>query len=160
MYDASVLANNVLKRSFDEGYDITPMHLQKILFFIAAQYIKAAETPLLAERFQAWDYGPVLQSIYHEFKPFGASPIRRYSKDSEGNAYILDESSAPLVKQIIDEVWDSIKGRPAFQLSRITHNAGSAWYQAWQATRPYLDDEAMRSDETYFSDLGLSFPGE
>lgn len=63
MYSPTMIANNILSRSFSDKVDITPMKLQRILYFTAAEYQKATHKPLLEEPFSTWTYGPVAYSI-------------------------------------------------------------------------------------------------
>lgn len=55
------------------------MHLQKLTYFAHGWYIAFNDQeqiqPLINEPFQAWEYGPVCSSIYHEFKGFGCNAI-------------------------------------------------------------------------------------
>lgn len=69
-YVSTLIANNVLSRAFAKKAYISPMKLQKILYFVAAEYQKKAGQSLFSERFETWQYGPVLRSVYSEFHPF------------------------------------------------------------------------------------------
>ena len=155
-FDSASISNNILKRSFEEGVPITPLKLQKILFFTAAQYVKrsSGKEPLLNELFQPWQYGPVLPSVYAEFKSYGGKPIRRYAKDAEGKAYTITEDVDAL-KVTLDEVWAATRGLGATRLVAITHARDSAWWKAYQEESRYIKDEAILSDTTYVSLLGV-----
>lgn len=158
-FDPSMISNNVLKRAFDEGVPVSPMKLQKILYFAACQYAKrSGGQVLLAEQFQPWKFGPVLQSVYGEFKTYGGQEIRRYAKDAEGRAFVIDEGANPDLAVTLDEVWAATKGRSAFNLSQITHAPESAWWHAWKSSAPYIDDQALVLDSTYNGRLGLDEP--
>lgn len=155
-FDPSMISNNILRRAFDEGVPVTPMKLQKILYFAASQYAKrSGGQVLLAEQFQPWKFGPVLQSVYGEFKTYGGQQIRRYAKDAEGRAFVIDEDSNPDLATTLDEVWAATRGLSAFNLSQITHKRDSAWWDAWQQDERYIDDEDLKHDSTYFAFLGL-----
>lgn len=76
MVSVQAFANTVLKKSFEELIQVSPMKLQKLLYFIYADYLKKTKEPLLSEKFQVWQYGPVLSSAYYEFKSW---PFRNKS---------------------------------------------------------------------------------
>ncbi|KAB2582463.1 hypothetical protein BS297_25645 [Rhodococcus erythropolis] len=154
-FDATRVCNNILQRAFDEDVPVTPMKLQKILYFVASEYAKDTEKPLLSEPFQQWQYGPVVASVYSEFKPFGSGSIRRYAKDSQGKAYVVNESKNPRLREALDRVWPVVKDRGAVPLSRITHLPESAWRKAFDANERYIDEDDIRLDETYRPKLGL-----
>ncbi|MDN5686449.1 MAG: DUF4065 domain-containing protein [Brachybacterium sp.] len=155
-FDPSMISNNILKRAFDEDVPVSPMKLQKILYFAASEYAKRTRgRVLLAEQFQPWKFGPVLQSVYGEFKTYGGQQIRRYAKDAEGRAFIIDEGADPDLASVLDEVWTATRDRTAFNLSQITHAAKSAWWDAWQKSDAYIDDGDLERDSTYTGRLGL-----
>lgn len=158
-YDATLVANNVLYRAnrSKPRAVITPLKLQKVLYFVASEYVKRTGRPLFFEHFQTWEYGPVLLSVYREFRPFSKSTIDAYAKDAAGRAYMADESNDPDLRQTIDRVWDATRGHPGTVLSRITHAEDSAWDKAYQGNKPFLDDEDVKEDRTYYPAL---FPGE
>ena len=63
-----------------KDWNVTNLEAQKLLYF--AHMISLGESegtrPLVAELFQAWDYGPVLPSAYREVKIFGDKPIKPF----------------------------------------------------------------------------------
>ena len=63
-------ANTFLEMAFEEKIDVSPMKLQKLLYFANKRYLKDTGSPLFAESFQSWKYGPVLSSIYYEFRSY------------------------------------------------------------------------------------------
>lgn len=154
-FDAGQVSNNILMRAFKDDFAVSPMKLQKILYFVASEYAKETGKPLLSEPFQPWQYGPVVRSVYSEFKPFGASPIRRYAKDSQGKAYVVDEDQNVKLRKVLDRVWAAVKSRSAVDLSRITHLEGSAWRKAFNAGDQYIRDSDVAGDASYQSRLGL-----
>ncbi|PQP39351.1 Panacea domain-containing protein [Mycolicibacterium austroafricanum] len=154
-FDAGQVCNNVLMRAFRDDFSVSPMKLQKILYFVASEYAKDTGEPLLSEPFQPWQYGPVVQSVYSEFKPFGGGPIRRYAKDSQGKAYIVAEDQNVKLRKVLDRVWPAVKSRSAVDLSRITHLPGSAWRKAFDNSDRYIRDADIESDTSYRSRLGL-----
>lgn len=158
-YSPTMIANNILSRAFAEKIKVTPMKLQKILYFIASEYQKRTHKTLIAEPFQTWAYGPVLRSVYDKFRPFSKAPIRRYARDAQGNAFVIDEDSDLELKHSIDHVWQAAKNMNAVDLSELTRLEGSAWDNAFQEDRPILDPEEVGADYTYREALEMSGAG-
>ena len=153
-FSPSNISNNILKRAFAEDIEVSPMKLQKLLYFVASEYAKASGKPLLNENFRAWRYGPVVRSVYDEFRSFGGSPIRAYAKDAAGKAYSIDEARAPHLEVALKRVWDHAARFSAVELSRITHADDSAWHRAY-GHKEYIDNDALASDTTYLGPLHL-----
>jgi uncharacterized phage-associated protein len=150
------VSNNILRRAFDDDVSVSPMKLQKLLYFVASEYAKQAGRPLLNEKFLAWDYGPVLRSVYDEFRSFGGAPIRAFAKDAAGKSMMIKESKDEALKESIDRIWDHAKDLSAVRLSRITHAEGSAWYQTFKQGRSgAIPNDALQADRTYLAQLNL-----
>lgn len=147
------ISNNILRRAFEEGVEVSPMKLQKLLFFVASEYAKRSGRPLLDGSFQAWQYGPVVRSVYDEFKSYRAGPIRSYGKDAQNKAYLVNENTDPALQQSLNAVWAAAKNVPAVTLSRITHADDSAWSR--NVERGWIPNEALVEDHTYQALLGL-----
>ena len=86
---ASVVCNNILTRAFQENIPVSPMKLQKLMYFVSCEYVKATGKDLLSENFGVWQYGPVLPSLYDEFKSFHDQPITKYATDADGVPYAI-----------------------------------------------------------------------
>ena len=69
MVPALVLANNFIVEAQNGNIkNLTPMKLQKLMYFTYGRYAAQTGRQLFSENFQAWQYGPVLSSVYQEFK--------------------------------------------------------------------------------------------
>jgi len=143
---ATILSNNILRRSFEQSSPISPMKLQKLLYFVYRDFLQQMGQPLFSERFEVWQFGPVLPSVYHEFKQFRSNPIKSYSKDSKGDAYLAKERPDQVLTQIIDLNWERYKRVNGIELSKITHRPNTAWRIAFQKHNHFLDDEDIRRD--------------
>lgn len=76
IYDAVGIAYYILKYSRKElNQGISNLKLQKILYFIQAEFLVKKDEPCFEEIIEAWDFGPVIPAVYQEFKVFGSNNI-------------------------------------------------------------------------------------
>lgn len=146
MISVQALSNTILKKSFDENIPVSPMKLQKLIYFIYRDYLQKTGSPLFTEEFQTWQYGPVLRSVYDEFKTFRASRITRFAKTANDEVYIINETVDPDLCASINNTWNRYKYQDGIALSQITHREGSAWRKAFESGRQTLQDVDIRSD--------------
>lgn len=148
MISTQAAANTFLEMAFEEKIDVSPMKLQKLLYFANKRYLKDANEPLFAEAFQPWKYGPVLNSVYYEFQSYRAEPIKRFARDASDNVYLLNRDCGDEVLiNAFDETWRKYKNRTGIELSKLTHKEGSAWEKAVQNKYTELRDEDIQNEE-------------
>lgn len=145
---ATNLCNNILLRGKKENIAISPMKLQKLMYYVCRDYVKETGEMPIGEQFEVWQYGPVLPSVYAEFKTFGANPIDSFAKDAAGRSYRVDEEANPLLAQVIDVVWAKYKRLSGIELSKKTHKPESGWYRAYMEYRERITEEDMLNDNS------------
>ena len=110
------------------------MKLRKLVCFAHGWHLALTRKPLIDETLQAWDYGPVATSIYHEFKHFRNNEITEPALDLqpiEGSRFRVfvpavlsdDQRTCDLLNRVI-EVCGIYS---ALQLSAMTHEDNSPW---------------------------------
>src|SRR5690242_19451838 len=115
-FSAKAVANEFLKLAKEEHRTLSPMQVIKLVYLAHGWYLAITGRPLLDERVQAWRFGPVVPSIYHEFKKYGNGPIEdpaRTTKLIRNNGgfrlslvpYELEGEDSALAKQVIRVVW-------------------------------------------------------
>lgn len=143
------VANNFLRRGMAENVGITPLKLQKLVYFLYREYLKRTNEQLFSERFETWKFGPVVPSIYAEFSSYGSNEIKTYASDSKGKSYIVTETG--VFKECLDKVW-GIYGRYSGEtLSALTHKDGTAWSKAKDNKQKYLEIEDIRNEEETYA---------
>jgi uncharacterized phage-associated protein len=132
MENALAVANYFLGKSFETGEPVTPMKLVKLVYLAHGWHLGLTGQPLLAEPVQAWQYGPVVKSVYHEFKKFGGEPITDMAAFSNGfgQPHYYQVTNADEVP-FLEHVWDVYRNYNALQLSALTHQPGTPWEQVW-----------------------------
>lgn len=127
LYKASQIANYFIDKSLRDGDqcgDLTPMKLQKLVYFAHGWNMAYYDKPLLNENIEAWRYGPVISSLYQQTKHLGNSKIE---KMIPGEDICIDQKT----KELLDTVWNSYKGYSAGELSNSTHLPGTPWKQVY-----------------------------
>ena len=115
----------------EAGESITPLKLQKLVFYAQAWSFGFHRSSLLEEDFQAWVHGPVIPSLYIHFKEFGSANIPKvYSFDP--SVFNTEEL------YILDIVWSVYGKYDAKYLERLTHIE-----DPWIGARNGLDKTAI-----------------
>lgn len=136
-YDPRRIVNYILDLGIVDGKSISPLKLQKLLYYGHGWFLGLADDPLITEPVEAWPYGPVVPSIYQEFKGFGNEPITRKAQKltlADGKV-VLDIPEIPIGEQhmvardILRRVWDQYKEYTPVQLSNMTHGPDTPWAQ-------------------------------
>ncbi|AUJ71056.1 hypothetical protein PNC201_14010 [Pseudoalteromonas sp. NC201] len=131
-YPAKVIANAFLDKAEQAGTTLTPMKLQKLIYYAHGWYLAIKNQPLIDEYIEAWDYGPVVSSVYSEFRNFGAAPI--YSRatlwDQQQQNYVVPKPKQTDcdLHSLIDAIWNSYSQYDALKLSEMTHLEGAPWH--------------------------------
>ena len=117
---------------FKKLEEVTPLMLQKLLYFIQGVYSALYGKPVFEEDCRAWIHGPVYPEVYELFRDFKYSPIddARFVL-LEGTADALSEEE----KKVIDLVTNTFGMYGGKALERITHNEGP-----WKEARMWYDD--------------------
>ncbi len=59
----------------DQGEGITNMKMQKLVYYAQGFSLAMLNKPLFEEPIEAWQYGPVVPTLYHAFKKYGNVPL-------------------------------------------------------------------------------------
>ena len=106
------------------GEGITHIKLQKLLYYVQAWFMAFYDKPLYKETFEAWQFGPVCNAVYHNFKDFGTNHI----------LYEIDQEKIQLplkVRDFVVSVIYTYAKYSACSLVEKTHNE-LPWKKAWQ----------------------------
>ena len=112
-YSAKHVANYFLSNHRDTG--ITPLKLQKIVYIAHGWYMANYEDPLVDDEFaEAWPYGPVFPSLYHEFKHVNRRPITAMATEFSGENYDVELQTPQIpeddvrTRTLLDKVWENL----------------------------------------------------
>lgn len=116
----------VIAYIFEKLEEVTPLMLQKLLYFIQGVYSALYGKPIFEEDCRAWIHGPVYPEVYDLFRDFKYNPIddARFAL-LEGKEGGLTEDE----KRVIDLVIDTFGMYSGKVLEKITHNE-DPWMEA------------------------------
>ena len=127
-YSIFDIANFFLKIVDRESESIiTPLKLQKILYYSQGYFLAINNKELFPEEFQAWAHGPVNEEIYEEYKQYG------YQCIPEPTTVIKQ-----LPKEIVDflnDIWETFGIYDGKYLEEQTHKE-EPWVLARKGYEP------------------------
>lgn len=105
---------------------ITPLALQKMLYFIQGIYMVLFGVELFNEECEAWAHGPVFKDVYEVFKNFKYNPIEdiRFAMFQNRFNELSDNE-----KKVIDLIVESFGMYSGKTLEQITHDE-TPWLDA------------------------------
>ncbi|TPG04007.1 DUF4065 domain-containing protein [Rhodanobacter glycinis] len=133
-FDGRAIANFVLDTCDSEGRAITNLSLQKIVYFCHVWTLAKLGKPLVKQNFEAWQYGPVLQYLYREFKDFESRPITSRAKKINpltGHAELVEYSFDLDTQSLLRKIVTIYSGLSAGSLVDLSHVKGGPWDKAW-----------------------------
>lgn len=136
-HDPKAVANYLLDCAREDGEVVSPMKLIKLAYLSHGWHLALTGQPLLRENVEAWRYGPVIPSIYHDIKSFGGSAVADYLTWPDRNGGEVQWVAPKLATAsentlaIVKRVWQTYKRYSATQLSAMTHQPGTPWHVTW-----------------------------
>lgn len=121
--------------SKDNYFSLTPLKLQKLLYYSQGFSYVWYNQPIFKDEFEAWQYGPVNREIYNKYKKYGQNRIPSY--EGEVADSLLEEID------VLESVWDNLKRYSAFDLVKMTHKE-EPWIKANRESNVYIDNESIR----------------
>ena len=146
----------VISCVFEELEEVTPLMLQKLLYFIQGISFAVRCKAMFEENCQAWVHGPVYPEVYDMFKDFKYDPI----KDArfaifEGSAEVLTEDEHRIIRLVVN-TFGEYGGKV---LERITH-----FETPWKVARtgygdniPSTEPITKKSIEEYYTTLNEKY---
>ena len=102
--------------------EVTNLKIQKLLYFLEAIYMVVRdEKSLFSEEFYAWNFGPVSNVVYEEYKGFGRTPIVLEEKVT------IPKDNLKYIK-ILFELFSDYT---SYQLVALSHLPGSPWHDIY-----------------------------
>lgn len=118
VYKALDIANKIIsKTDLEHGDTISNLKLQKMMYYQQGFHLAYFGTPLFDEDIVAWQYGPVVPSVYKEYKSFESNSI---STSKEGISLSDDE------EELFNNVYEEYNQFSAVALMKMTHEE-SPW---------------------------------
>lgn len=124
------------KQNFTE--EISNLRLQKMLYYQQGYHLAAFGTPLFDDPIEAWQYGPVVPSVYDVFRKYGASSI----PVEEGDPFPLKKEE----DELFADVWEAYRDFSAIGLMNQTHKE-----------RPWIETRRTNANSVISTDLMKDF---
>ena len=111
----------------ESGSTITPLKLQKILYYAQGYHLAMFNKALFNEDFQAWAHGPANPDIYNLYKHYGFSSIDK----PNGSVPTLDKT----LTDFLYDIWNTFGIYDGKYLEELTHTE-EPWLKARSGYKP------------------------
>lgn len=98
----------------DVGDEISNLKLQKLCYYAQGFNLALNDRPLFNDPIVAWQHGPVIEKLYHEFKVHESRGIP-CPEDMDFSVYKEED------RELLDEVYDVYGQFSAWKLRNMTH---------------------------------------
>ena len=132
-YTPSHIANFFLEK---KDCHIDSIKLNKIIYISFGYALALFNRELFKEKIEAWKYGPVIPSIYHEFKSYG---LERIDKLSQFFSFTKDKMCTPAIEkedgdlqELLTAIYDGYGHFSSLTLVKRTHQSNSPWHKNYK----------------------------
>jgi|SRR5580700_8585669 uncharacterized phage-associated protein len=117
---ASIIAKHIIGTFKNLGQPITNLKLQKLLYYSQAWHLALHGRILFCDRIEAWVHGPVVPTVFREYREFKWAPLPDDPTFTTPPIEICEH---------IAEVLSTYGKFDATQLEHLTHSEGP-WMEA------------------------------
>ncbi|MCY4267368.1 MAG: DUF4065 domain-containing protein [Flavobacteriaceae bacterium] len=136
-YTAAHIGNYIIEQGEKDYVEVTPLKLQKLLYFLFGEFYASTRQKLFKDSFYAWKHGPIIPHIYEQLKHYGKKPI--FSNFHISHCNFKTEKTMWAPTSIINEntishlkpEWNYYKNIDARELVKLTHERNTPWYHIY-----------------------------
>ncbi|MDA2462538.1 Panacea domain-containing protein [Bacillus cereus group sp. MYBK65-1] len=98
---------------------ITPLKLQKLVYYAQGWHLALRDKSLFKEDLEAWLHGPVVPDLYQEYKHFGYLTIKPeiFTNTNKDGKKIFSNKQL----EVLDSVWETYGQYDGKFLEELTH---------------------------------------
>ena len=112
----------------ESGSTITPLKLQKLLYYAQGYYLAINGKELFGEDFQAWAHGPANVGIYEKYKSFGSNCLPEPTEE-------IASCLSPSIIEFLYDIWNTFGIYDGKYLEILTHKE-TPWIKAREGYKP------------------------
>lgn len=131
------IAKYILQESNKE---LSNLELQKTLYFSQLDFYKKHKKFLIADDFEAWQYGPVSREVYNEYRHYGASSIE---KPKEKIELELSDEEKDTIKRSVEQS----NKKTYWKLVEESHCDDGAWKKTYDENKKKTIDKNHIKEE-------------
>lgn len=159
-YSVNAVANEFLRIGRYNGDNINLMRLQKLMYYAHGWHLALTRTPLFNEFVEAWDYGPVIASLYYQLRHLGMSSIHRYvvtENHRMGTRYVeFIPATDTRTLFILNKVYAVYRQHSTVELANMTHVKNGPWATTLEAADGMIHKQMdNRHIAEYFTKMGM-----
>lgn len=156
---ATDVANYLVYLLSDVCEDLSNMKLNKLVYYAQGYHCRRFATPFFDDAIEAWEHGPVVPSVYAQYKQKGNAPISEWD---QARVDAMPDEDADLLVDVA-----RVYGRyTAAALRNMTHQLGGPWDQSYVSGQyrtviPIgVIEEFFESDKVQEIDLQIPEPAD
>ncbi|MBL6784778.1 MAG: DUF4065 domain-containing protein [Rickettsiales bacterium] len=137
MYSPAKIANTIIRIAKSNNQNLDPLKLQKIIYFAHCKSLIKFDQILITEPFHAFSFGPLITSIYHEYKKYGNTPVNHFTselvmdgEDLKWKVFFVPEEDERTNK-ILEETFFRYSKFSGSDLAKMTHIQDGPWYNTY-----------------------------
>ena len=155
------IANEFVRLAAGEGRALTQMQLQKLVYIAHGWNLAINGEPLTVDEPEAWEYGPVYKELRRSLRSYGRDQVTREINNCEyvPGAFEDEPDRAALAalsdaeRAVIARVYRDYGKFHAFQLSALTHRAGTPWTKVYAGGSGKFDGIPAHMIREHFVEL-------
>lgn len=121
-----------------EDDQITNLKLNKLLYYAQGVHLARTGSPLFSNQIEAWPLGPVVPSVYHQYKCCGKNPISMSEESIDRSLFSAEELDTML------DVLREFGQYTGSKLVSLTHMPGTPWSEAHLANKTNIKLDTIR----------------
>ena len=129
------VAKYIIHLCDEYGELITHLKLQKLLYYVQANYLAKHKEPFFADSIEAWKYGPVVRKVWEKYNDKKREPLLE-----ETASFLLTTDQKKHIKAVLSEYL----GYSAYELVECVHQE-APWIEAYKCgDSTVITNESMR----------------
>lgn len=125
MYNAVDVADYIVGRCADLGRPVTNLQLQKILYYVQLNFLRAYDKCIFEDDILALRHGPAVKEVYHKYSVWGRHEIVPKALQTAKETFLEKDV------ELIDRVTDACVLLDPWELVERSHKVGGPWQQSF-----------------------------
>lgn len=125
MYSAVDIADHIVGRCAKLGRPVTNLQLQKILYYVQLNFLRAFDKYAFEDDILALRHGPAVKEVYYKYNIWGRHEIVPRAVQA------AKETFSEKDRELVDRVTDACLLLDPWELVERSQKAGGLWHQSF-----------------------------